>query len=211
MAGRMSQTARKKTAAEIYWEREQRLERKRAEGHDLQEAVLIAPPPAVVHQSPQAPRERNDGGRFLFDLTLPIERVTWAHLDNGVWHRWLRQRISEHFGITIQGAEGHLRAWSNANDALLIRSGNVVGCVVVQGNPVDSKRHLREVFVFVSERDEGWQKSAVRLYRQFQLWAKSLNISDIRVGIASDLSSSKLVQLTGAVEEATWWLDAPKQ
>ena len=200
-------------SAQTYFAREERLARRRAEGHDLQPAELITAevePPKPV-PSPPPERVRNEAGQYLFDLSLPVKRVTWADLNNQDWHSWLRSRVSEHFHITMQGAEGHLRSWSNRNDALLIRCDEVTGLAVIAGNPVTSRKAVEEVFVFVREKVPGWQKSAVRVYREFQIWTATLGLDRLEIGTASDITDGKLAGLVGAEEETRLWLVPRRQ
>ena len=150
-----------------------------------------------------------DDGRYVFDLSLPIERVTAVDLNNGEWHQWLTERLGEMWPeIGSNNFRGHVAQWVRSKDHLFLRCGEAVCLAMCWGQPL-GKPIVKQVFMFVRDKSKlTWRNEMRRLFREMQIWAARLNAEGVQLDVDTcDYTRGRLMELVNASEENILWLE----
>lgn len=153
-----------------------------------------------------------DDGRYVFDLSLSISRVTRADLNNGEWHMWLMQRCGEQWPeIGANNFRTYAVSWAQSNEHLFVRCGDVVCLAACWGEPL-GRPLIREIFMFVKDKSvPTWRAQMRRLYREMQIWAARKNADGVKINNACDYTRGRLMELVGAGERTELWLEPQLQ
>lgn len=155
-------------------------------------------------------RSDTDDGRFVWDMSIPVRRVGLVDLNDGEWHQWLLGRLGERWPhIGGHNFRGHLVAWMNSNEHLLIRAGRGVAMAAKWPEPLSVNSIVREAFLFMEDKmHPTWRNEAVRLYREMQIWAATIGASRVDIGYCTDITLGRLAEMVGAEQAVRYTIEA---